>query len=269
MTVLDHFVEISKYFHLLVLEDCHFTVADKENFIVSLPGKSLKMAINVGDRIREGSITGIALKENRRVVVQGNKELYGIAHIAVCTPIVENNEVVGCISIGYSMEKSDKIAETAESLAAMVEQISAGAQSITASSQELASVNSELASQSEAFKEKMKTISKLTELTTKVASETNIIGLNALIQATHAGEYGRGFGVVAQEIRRLADRSSESSKTIKMQLTDTLQSVQLMLEHIERSNSFTSEQANASEQLSDSIIELNKMAQALTEISSI
>ena len=130
MAILDYFVQISEYFHSLVLEDCHFTIADTEKFIVSLPGNTLKMAIETGDPIREGSITGVALKEKKRVIKQGNKELYGIAHIAICTPIFEEGKVVGCISIGYSIDKNDQIAEMANSLASMVQQISTGAQSI-------------------------------------------------------------------------------------------------------------------------------------------
>jgi methyl-accepting chemotaxis protein len=59
----------------------------------------------------------------------------------------------------------------------------------------------------------------------EIAEETNLLALNAAIQAAHAGEEGKGFSVVATEVKNLADSSSKATKTIYQIIERTISSI--------------------------------------------
>src|SRR5690606_38708920 len=124
--------------------------------------------------IREGAITAVAMNERKRIVRVGNKELYGIAHLAVCQPLFHGDNVVGCISIGYSMEKSDQIHQLAFSLEKMVQTISSSTQSIAASSQELAATHDQMLRKSTNINQQMNEVASINTFVTDVAGQTNL-----------------------------------------------------------------------------------------------
>lgn len=75
----------------------------------------------------------------------------------------------------------------------------------------------------EAINEKAENITNVVTTITRVADQTNLLSLNAAIEAEKAGEYGRGFNVVAREIRRLADQTALATLDIE-QMVESMQS---------------------------------------------
>ena len=65
------------------------------------------------------------------------------------------------------------------------------------------------------LKSSFKDISNLSESISEIANETNLLALNAAIEAARAGEAGRGFSVVAEEIRKLAEQSKDTVTKIQ------------------------------------------------------
>ena len=109
-------------------------------------------------------------------------------------------------------------------------------------------------------------IGEITELISDITEQTNVLALNAAIQAASAGEAGRGFSVVAEEVQRLAERSADATRQIaalvKAIQTDTQDAVAAM----ERSTQGVVEGAKLSDNAGNALTEIDRVSRRLAEL---
>ena len=109
-------------------------------------------------------------------------------------------------------------------------------------------------------------IGEITELISDITEQTNVLALNAAIQAASAGDAGRGFSVVAEEVQRLAERSADatrqSSALVKAIQTDTQDAVAAM----ERSTQGVVEGARLSDSAGTALTEIDRVSRRLAEL---
>jgi methyl-accepting chemotaxis protein len=116
-----------------------------------------------------------------------------------------------------------------------------------------------MASRIRALDERARQIANITDSVKQLADRSNMLALNAAIEAVRSGEHGKGFGVVAREIRSLADQSIKATHNVRIILEDISEAI--------RSTAAMTEQG--SERVETSLTEIREFSESIQQLSGI
>src|SRR5687768_10090136 len=122
------------------------------------------------------------------------------------------------------------------------------------------SINAKLA----VLNEKAGNINQVVTTITKVADQTNLLSLNAAIEAEKAGEYGRGFAVVATEIRRLADQTAVATYDIEQMVKEMQSAVSAGVMGMDKFSEEVRRGVEEVRQVSTQLVQIIQQVQSLT-----
>ncbi|HZG86661.1 methyl-accepting chemotaxis protein [Paenibacillus sp.] len=115
------------------------------------------------------------------------------------------------------------------------------------------------------LKSRSERIESILQLIADIAKQTNLLSLNASIEAARAGEHGRGFGVVAGEIKKLADQSSRSAEDIRAVVEQIRSDIRFCAESMEHSEREVSEGATLVYRTGDAFRSIDAAAKLVLE----
>ena len=182
-------------------------------------------------------------------------------HAGEC--VVKTNELSEKMkAISDMVEKAEQLSDKTEK---MIRQGTEIVETLSARARETSEITSKVGESIELLKKESETINGFAQTINEISAQTNLLSLNASIEAARAGEAGRGFSVVAEEIRKLADDSGVAAGEIKNKVENIASQTMATVENANKAEGMVAHQQEAVAQVTTVFQEMNNQMQELFE----
>lgn len=265
---LQCFAKVLPFLNELYSSDVAVTLADLEKVILYKSGEKLELKGKIGVPLVEGTAVYRAVHEGRRIVVKVDKALYGVAYIATAIPLYnDSHEIIGAACVLESTDRQDELKDMAAKLTDSISILASTTEEISAQTQEISAVSKTVAKLVQESEVRMGETNQIIDLNKEVATQTNLLGLNAAIEAARVGEQGRGFTVVADEIRKMAANSAESIKRISAIISNIQGDSRNTRARILQIDDVISQVAEAITSVAGTVQDINVMARRIDQMA--
>lgn len=259
--IADLFVEMPMGFYSTDLDK--FLMVHEHNYEVPFA--------KAGVEVKKGGAMDKVIQTKKPFAMELPASFYGKALKISCFPVFDDddpNVVIGTYGLALARENATAIKETVDSFRVGLGEVAQATEQTATAAGEISINNSELRDEILEIGKVSKEINQVLDAIGNIAAQTKMLGLNAAIEAARAGEAGRGFGVVAEEIRKLSDDSRSTAELIR-NMTKAIESK--IAGTIEKSTvalDVTQEQAAATQEITARLQELSSRAEVLEKIAA-
>lgn len=226
--------------------------------------------VTLGYELKDNDIAIRTIKSGKVSIDEVDASRYGVPVLVMNCPLLDEdnvNEIVGTFGIIVPKSAAVQLRGMSSTMDSGLCEVSSAIEELAASAAQIHSNECELNSTLKEVYKYSDEINEISALIKGVAEKTNMLGLNAAIEAARAGGSGRGFSVVANEIRKLSDQTKSSVPKIK-ELTDNIKNkVNDAGRMSETTLQASQEQSAATEEITASIEEISSLAEELNKVS--
>jgi len=233
---------------------------------VALLGQGVqKMILSLNKLVTQVQQSGLQLVSSATSIAATSKQL----EATVSEQAATTNEIVTTATQISATSKElvntmNDVSNVAGSAAAAAENGRMGLSKMESTMKNIVDAAGSISSKFEVLNEKANNINTVVITITKVADQTNLLSLNAAIEAEKAGEYGFGFSVVAKEIRRLADQTAVATLDIEQMVKEMQSAVSAGVMSMERFSEQVRHSVNDVRDVSGQLTQIIEQVQALT-----
>ena len=262
--------DIAPYLQSSIMGDVGISIIEGDSYLAYIPAQSLDFNIKAQDKVKPGSVIDRCLQEKRQIIVEvsRDKSVYGVPYVANAVPIQDDKgQIIGCICTSQSTDSISFLRETSQVLKDSSGHLANSIQGLSTQADKLGDSGYNLEKLAVYTLEVVNNTNEIVEFIKDVSRRTNVLGINASIEACRVGAAGRGFGVVAEEVRKLAANSAESGNRINQILVEIKKAItDVMKQSVEIKDS-VHHQASIIQELASSSEELAAMSQEIEELA--
>ncbi|HAA10069.1 MAG: methyl-accepting chemotaxis protein [Syntrophomonadaceae bacterium] len=248
-----------------------FYATDREKFIMKIDPLDLVSFVQPGQAFARGGAADYVMDSRQPMAVELGAEVYGQPLRVACFPIFDDDtdEPIGTLGMVITRHNAQAMKEMAASFMSGLTEISAAIQQTASSAASINTSEQQLNQHIEEIQHSAREIFSILESIKSIADQTKMLGLNAAIEAARAGDAGKGFGVVAEEIRKLSESSKQTAQGIGNFTRIIEEKIRIASESSRTTVQASEEQAAASQEISASVEELLAIANKLNDLAEV
>jgi len=264
---LNELVKLIPVIQAAIPADLSIAVCDWEKFIAYFPGETMNLNIKENQPLNEDEPLLTALRENKPLKSDVPADFYGFEFTGTAIPLHDQDgNVIGGMAV--QLRRQSELRAISDKISVSLSQVNDKISSIAVGSHQLADFSKELLTHSKNSEENLKQTTEVLSIIKRVANQTNLLGLNAAIEAANAGEKGKGFNVVANEIRKFSTETVASTQKIRDTMDQIKEVTTQMAKSIEKIAEIGQGQAESIEHTSAFIEDIRDLAAKLNEYAN-